>query len=436
MSNSVKNLITFIDNSPSCFHAIENIKKELINNNYQEFDEFNINKITKNTKCFFIRNGSSIIALDIGDIKDDFSFNICASHSDSPSFKVKAKSLLGNKNYSKLSVEPYGGMLCAPWFDRPLSVAGRVVIKNNDSLEIKLLNIDKDILMIPNIAIHFNRQANSGYAYNMATDMQPVLSLDENIDINDLIAKNLNVKKDDIVSHDLFLYNRQKGVVWGANNEFVSDSQLDDLECAYSTLKGFLGGSNKSNINVYCCFDNEEVGSRTRQGADSTFLNDILKRVTLALGYTENDYLRAISSSIMVSADNAHAVHPNHPELSDQLNQVFMNKGIVVKFNAAQSYTTDGLSYGIFNEICKKANVPTQTFTNRADLRGGGTLGNISASHVSLLSVDIGLAQLAMHSCYETAGVKDIDYMIDALKEFYSTSIRIKQNEVILKRGN
>jgi aspartyl aminopeptidase len=263
--------------------------------------------------------------------------------------------------------------------------------------------------------------------------MQPVLSLGTEGKIEDIIAKELNVNKEDIISHDLFLTNRQKGSIWGANNEFVSSSKLDDLECAYTSLQGFLEGKNSDNINVYCCFDNEEVGSTTRQGANSTFLEDILKRIVLGLNYNEDKLYKALSSSFMVSADNAHAVHPNHPEYSDALNSVYMNKGVVIKFNAAQSYTTDGLSCALFKEICAKANVPTQTFTNRADLRGGGTLGNISSTHVSLLSVDIGLAQLAMHSCYETAGVDDIKYMGEALKAFYSTSIRIDNDKILLK---
>lgn len=432
MKTSAKDLIKFIDASPSCYHVINNIKEELLGNGFEELKESEGFKLERNKKYFTTRNGTSIIAFIIGDVKDDFSFNICASHSDSPTFKVKPSSKLANGNYSKLSVEGYGGMLCAPWFDRPLSVAGRVIVKNNNKLEIKLFNADKDLLMIPNLPIHFNRTANSGYAYNMATDMQPVLALGGEATIEEIIAKELGVEKENIISHDIFLYNRQKGSIWGANKEFISDSQLDDLECAYTSLQGFLAGSNKDNINVYCCFDNEEVGSRTRQGADSSFLQDILKRITLGLGYDEDQLLKALGSSFLVSADNAHAVHPNHPEIFDALNSTFMNKGVVIKFNAAQSYTTDGLSSALFKEICAKAKVPTQTFTNRADLRGGGTLGNISSAHVSILSVDIGLAQLAMHSCYETAGVDDIKYMAEALKEFYSTSIRIEPDSITL----
>jgi aspartyl aminopeptidase len=433
MKLSAKDLIKFIDESPSCYHVINNLAEELRNAGFVEIKEVQDFKVERNKKYFTTRNGTSIIAFDIGNVKDDFSFNIVASHSDSPSFKVKPSSALVNQSYSKLSVEGYGGMLCAPWFDRPLSVAGRVILRSKEGLDIKLFNVDRDLLMIPNVAIHMNRQANSGYAYNFATDMQPVLSLGNEGKIEDIIAKELKVNKEDIISHDLFLTNRQKGSIWGANNEFVSSSKLDDLECAYTSLQGFLEGKNSDNINVYCCFDNEEVGSTTRQGANSTFLEDILKRIVLGLNYNEDKLYKALSSSFMVSADNAHAVHPNHPEYSDALNSVYMNKGVVIKFNAAQSYTTDGLSCALFKEICAKANVPTQTFTNRADLRGGGTLGNISSTHVSLLSVDIGLAQLAMHSCYETAGVDDIKYMGEALKAFYSTSIRIDNDKILLK---
>ena len=431
--NSIK-LSDFINKSPSVFHVINNIEAELKAKGFIELVESNEFKLKKNTNYYVSRNGSSIIAFKIGDNTNDISFNISASHSDSPTFKVKPNSSLSSQIYSRLSVEGYGGMLCAPWFDRPLSVAGRVLVSSGDKLEIKLVNIDRDLLIIPSLAIHFNRNANSNATYNFATDMQPLMSLNEDATIEEVIAHELNIKKEDIISHDLFLYNRDLAKVWGYNNEFISAPKIDDLECAFTTLQGFLQGSNPNSINVYCCFDNEEVGSRTRQGADSSFLFDVLRRIVFSLGGNEESLNKALGTSFLVSADNAHAVHPNHPEVSDGLNKVYMNKGIVIKFNASQSYTTDGISYGVFNQICKKVNVPTQLFTNRADLRGGGTLGNISCSHVSIMSVDIGLPQLAMHSSYETAGVEDVDHMINAMIEYYSTSIKINKDEILLNK--
>lgn len=436
MNNYLNKLSLFINNSPSVFHVIDNIEKELKENGFIELEENKEFNLQKNTNYFISRNGSSIIAFKIGenvDKTDDISFNISASHSDSPTFKVKPNSSLSSQLYSRLSVEGYGGMLCAPWFDRPLSVAGRVLVKDKNKLSIRLVNINRDLLIIPSLAIHFNRNANSNATYNFATDMQPLLSLNGEATIEEAIARELNINKENIISHDLFLYNRDLVRIWGYNNEFISAPKLDDLECAYTTLQGFLEGNNNNSINVYCCFDNEEVGSRTRQGADSSFLFDILRRIVFSLGGNEETYNKALGTSFLVSADNAHAVHPNHPEVSDGLNKVYMNKGIVIKFNASQSYTTDGISCGVFNEICSKVNVPTQFFTNRADLRGGGTLGNISCSHVSIMSVDIGLPQLAMHSSYETAGVEDIEHMIKAMKEYYSTSIKINKEEIILK---
>jgi aspartyl aminopeptidase len=279
-----------------------------------------------------------------------------------------------------------------------------------------------------------NRTINDGYKYNIAIDMQPLLTQEiEKVDLKGLLAKEMNLVKENIINYDLYICNKEKGYVFGLNNEYFSSPRIDNLECAFTSLKGFLKGVNKRNINVYACFDNEEVGSGTRQGADSSFLEDTLRRINEELGFNESKYLRAVSSSLMVSADNAHALHPNHPELYDGLNNVLMNKGIVIKVNAAQSYATDGLSSALFTSILDKVNVPYQYFTNRADLRGGGTLGNISSKHVSMMCVDMGLPQLAMHSSNETAGVKDVDYAIRAFEKYYSVSIINKNGSFIIE---
>ncbi len=420
-------LLSFLQKSPSSFHAIQTMKEELEKEGFEELLESSKWELVQGKSYYVTRNGSSIIAFRIGKNVEDYSFNIVASHSDSPCFKVKENAELEVKGkYTQLNTEGYGGMLCSTWFDRPLSIAGRVLIKNQDTYETRLLNIDRDLLLIPNVAIHMNRQVNDGFKYNLQIDTLPLFS-GKSSDGNTykaLLAKELNVDINSIYGTDLYLYNRTKPSIWGANNEFISSSRLDDLQCAFSSLKAFVDSSQDQSINVYCCFDNEEVGSGTKQGAASTFLYDVLQRVNTALGKSQEDYYRALASSFMISADNAHAVHPNHPEKTDVNNCVYMNEGIVIKFSANQKYTTDAMSEALFKGYCEKVNVPVQYFHNRSDAAGGSTLGNISSTKVSVNMVDIGLAQLAMHSSYETAGIKDTLSLITVLKEFYSSHVK------------
>ena len=313
----------------------------------------------------------------------------------------------------------------APWFDRPLSIAGRVIVKEkNGRIVNKLVNIDRNLCMLPSVAIHMNREANDGYKYNAQKDMLPLFTMNENLTIKDLVAESVGVVKEDIIGDDLFLYNRDKGVVWGAEDEFISIGRLDDLQCSYGSMQGLLRADNSDTaVEIHVTFDNEEVGSGTKQGADSTFLYDTMVRINEAMGGNNSDLLTAIANSFMVSADNAHSVHPNNPDKSDPTNKVFMNEGIVVKFNANQKYMTDGVSFGIFTDICKRADVPYQVFVNRSDMAGGSTLGNISNAHVSINGVDIGLAQLAMHSPYETAGAKDTEFLVKLAEKFFACSI-------------
>lgn len=435
MNEMTKGLFDFVENSPTAFQAVETVKAILNKEGYTELEEGKAWHIEKGGKYYTTKNNSSIIAINVGTDLDNYTFNMSASHLDSPSFKVKPKSMMKTDNtYVKLNTEGYGGMILSTWLDRPLSVAGRVMVKHDNQYEAKLVNIDKDLLMIPNVAPHMNRSINDGFKYNMQVDMLPLMTMNtESSDpLIDVLAKELGEDKENILNYDLFLYNREKGRVWGLEDEFIAAPRLDDLQCAYCSLMGFIKESNAKSINICACFDNEEVGSRTRQGAASTFLFDVLKRLNTALGYDEERYYNAIAGSFMISADNAHAVHPNHPELSDQTNRVYMNKGIVVKFNAAQSYTSDSLSSAIFMDLCKRADVPYQIFTNRSDLRGGGTLGNISTSHVSVNTVDIGLPQLGMHSAYEVAGVKDIEYTIKAFQELYKSHFETNGTHAIV----
>lgn len=419
-------MVYFIKKSPTAFHAAANLKEILEENGYQELLEGQSWKIEPGKKYYVLRNNSSIIALNLGNNLENYSFNVAASHSDSPAFKVKENAELEIKEkYVQLNTEGYGGMLCATWFDRPLSVAGRVIVKEDDRYVTRLVNVDRDLVMIPNVAIHMNREVNNGYAYNKQVDMLPLFggSGCKKGDFKKLIARELDVEEKDIYGMDLYLYNRMEPSVWGAEEEFISCPQLDDLQCAYTSLQGFLKGHNDRSINVFACLDNEEVGSGTKQGADSTFLYDVLSRVNAGLGKDEEAFRRAAASSFMLSCDNAHAVHPNHPEKTDVNNCVYMNEGIVVKAHAGQKYTSDAVSIAVFRGICEKAGVPLQFFANRSDVTGGSTLGNISMSHISMNSVDIGLPQLSMHSTYETAGVKDSYYMIKAAEEFFNSHI-------------
>lgn len=419
-------LTTFIKHSPTAFHAVDNIKKQLIENGYEELWESQKWNIEAGKRYFVIRNNSSIIALNLGTELSEYSFNIAASHSDSPTFKIKENAEIEIKGkYTQLNTEGYGGMLCATWFDRPLSIAGRVLVQSDNSYITKLINIDRDLVLIPNVAIHMNRAINDGYKYNKQIDMLPLFGGSDCKagDLRKIVAEELNVAVEDIYGTDLYLYNRMEPSIWGANQEFISCSQLDDLQCVYTSLQGFLKGNNDKSINVFACFDNEEVGSGTKQGAGSTFLYDVLKRINSGLGKTDEDYYQALASSFMLSADNAHAVHPNHPEKTDINNCVYLNEGVVIKAHAGQKYTSDALSVAVFKGLCKKANVPIQYFSNRSDAIGGSTLGNITMAQVSMNSVDIGLPQLAMHSSYETAGVKDTYYMIRVMEEFFNSHI-------------
>ena len=420
----VEELFQFIENSPSCFHAIETIRKKLNDEGFIELVEGRSWQIEKGKKYYVTRNLSSIIAFKIPE--NDFkNFHIVASHSDSPTFKIKENAEIEvNNKYVKLNTEKYGGMICSTWFDRPLSIAGRILVKEGNLVKTHLVNIDKDLVIIPNLAIHMNRAVNDGYKYNAQIDMLPLYG--DNTSKGSLmktVAQSVGVEEDSILGTDLFLYNRMRGTKIGANSEYISSPRLDDLECAYASLSAFLSETNSNSASVYCVFDNEEVGSGTKQGADSTLLYDVLRRINMCLGNSEEDYYKLIASSFMISADNAHALHPNYSDKSDPTNKVYINDGIVIKYNANQKYTTDAVSASIFKSICDSVNVPYQTFTNRSDILGGSTLGNISNAHVSLNTIDIGLAQLAMHSTYETAGAKDVTYLIDAIKAFYNTSI-------------
>ncbi len=420
-----KKLFDYIAASPTAYHACDNTAKILMERGYTPLCEGDIWKLDRGQGYFVCRNGSSLIAFRVPEQKP-IGFNIAAAHSDSPCFKVKENAELSSPDYNRLSVEKYGGMLCSTWMDKPLSVAGRLMVRTERGMDIKLFNVCTPCALIPNVAIHMNRQANDGMSYNAAVDMIPLFeSVGQDKAFMNKIADAASVKACDIVSTDAFLYDPQSAVEWG---EYISAPRLDDLQCAYAALEAFSATKKCAVLPVYALFDNEEVGSGTKQGAASTFLYDVLSRINTAIGGDAESYHCMVANSFMASCDNAHALHPNHPEHADKNHTVRMNGGVVIKYNANQKYTSDGISAGIFKLLCDKADVPYQMYCNRADMAGGSTLGNISNTQVSLNTVDIGIAQLAMHSSYETAGVRDTEYMVKALTEMYSNAIKKTDN--------
>lgn len=428
----LRDLMDFLDSSVTMFHAINECEKVLQRSGFTylpENEKWNINKGKYYTK----RNSSSLIAFDIAE--GDYRFQISAAHSDSPTFKLKDRPVIEANGYLKLNVEGYGGMINATWLDKPLTLAGRVMVNTDKGIETRLLHIDRDLLIIPNVPIHFNREINKGFAFNNQVDMLPILSagnLKED-DFDNILAKELGIEPEDILAKDLYLVNRQKAAIIGFDNELISSGRLDDLECVYTSLRGFVEAENKNHINVFAVFDNEEVGSVTKQGAMSTLLASTLDRVNTALGKSKEEYYRAIAKSILISCDNAHAVHPNHPELFDVKNRPVLNQGIAIKESANQKYTTDAFSRAILKKILEKKNIPYQTFANRSDIAGGSTLGNLSNTVVSMNAVDIGLPQLAMHSACETAGAKDVGYAFETLKAFFEANIDIKDDKVAVE---
>ena len=416
-------LRNFLDRAHSVYHAVALLAETLKAEGYTQLSEADEWKLVSGGKYYVIRNGSAMLTFRVPEVSPK-GFMIGAVHGDRPCFKVKENGVLAGA-YTRLAVEKYGGMLIAPWLDRPLSVAGRVVVETEKGMETRLVDVDRDLLLMPNVAIHMNRAANDGYKWNPATDTIPLMGDKETKAFWEALERLAGGK---IVGHDLYLYVRQPSSVWGMDEEFFSAQAIDDLECAWGCLQGFLHAKSTASIPVMCMFDSEEVGSSSYQGAASDLLKNTLSRICKALGLDKKCQL---AQSFMVSADNGHALHPNHPELADSANAPVMNGGVVIKFNANQKYTTDGVSAAIFRKICQKADVPTQTYCNRADIAGGSTLGNISLSQVAVPCVDIGLAQLAMHSCYETAGVKDVSYLADAMTAYYSTQLEKSEDGAI-----
>lgn len=417
--NNPDKLFSFIESSPSPYHAVDTVARRLDACGFTRLYENDVWSLEHGHGYYVIRNGSSLIAFRYS----DGGYMICASHSDSPSFK--AKSIGEGQLYARLSTERYGGMIMYSWFDRPLSLAGRAVLRTEGGVRSVSVDLDSDLFVIPSLAIHQNRDVNTAFKPDPANDLLPITS--HGVALDALLAQKMGVSAEDIISHDLYLYVRECGRVIG--DEYILAPRLDDLECVYASTEALLAAEKSCAVPVLAIFDNEEVGSQTKQGAASDFLFSMLSRIA----GTPEEYRRRIAESFMVSADNAHAQHPAHPELSDKDNAPKINGGVVVKHSASQTYATDAVSEAVFSEICRRAGTRLQSFYNRADLRGGSTLGSIADTAVSVPTVDIGLPQLAMHSAVETAGVSDVDEMIRALTAFYSSSLEVRGERIAIK---
>ena len=395
-----KELLQFIEKSPSTYHVIENVRRRLLASGYTELEENARWNLVHGGKYFLTRGGTSCIAFRIPE-EAARGFMLTASHSDSPSFKLKENPERAAGHYLQLSTEKYGGMLMAPWFDRPLSIAGRVLVDTENGIETRLVNIDRDLLIIPNLAIHMNRAANDGVKLLANIDTLPLLGSIENRScFLKLLSEAAVCGAEQILGHDLTLYVRQPGAIFGAQEEYIASPKLDDLACVFASLEGFLASKPASCVPVFCVFDNEEVGSATRQGAASTLLE-----------------------SFLLSCDNAHAQHPNHPEFADPGNCPYLNEGVVLKFNANQRYATSGIAAALYRKLCQRACAKVQIYANRSDIPGGSTLGSIASTLVPVEMADIGLPQLAMHSCCETAGVEDLFDLVNICRTLFESGV-------------
>lgn len=421
-------LVDFCYESPTAFHAVASSVKILEDNGFKELNETDDWQLEKNGKYYFIRNDSALMAFIVGakDIAES-GFKIIGAHNDSPGFRIKPNpEWVSKDHYLRLNTEVYGGPILNTWFDRPLAIAGRVTCKSDNIYRPKerLININKPLAIIPNMAIHLNPNLNNGYVYDKQIDTLPFVGqvnakFEGKGYLHGLLTVELVVDYDDILDYDLFLYEYQKGCLIGPDNEYISSSRLDNLQSVFAAVNALCQIDNPESTCVIACFDNEEVGSGSRMGADSTMLSDLLERITLTLGRERKDYLRALASSFIISADGAHACHPNLKEKEDPTTRPILNGGPTIKQSGQRSYTSDSITSSIFRQICEHAGVPSQCFVNRSNVKGGSTIGPISASHVSIPSVDVGVPMLAMHSIREMCGVKDNYYMLKALKSFF-----------------
>ena len=421
MNDINKQLIDFISASPSAYHTVENVRRELDAAGYTELFEGDDWSVTAPGKYYVRRNGSSIIALRLP--KPDFrGFMVMAAHSDSPSFKIKWNSdVKAAGMYTMLNVEKYGGMLCSTWLDRPLSVAGRAIVAEGGRMVSRLVNVDRDLAVIPNVAIHMDRSANDGKSYNANVDMLPLIgSAELKTGFKAIVAQSLGVAEDALLAGDLILYPRERGCVWGAENEFISSARLDDLQCVYGCLRGLLDAADGESAAVLSVFDNEEVGSGTKQGADSFALPNILMRLYSSLGYGQDAYFADLAHGFLLSLDVAHALHPNAPEKADPTNAPRLGGGVTIKAACSQAYAGDAEAIAVTKALCKAHAIPYQMFLNRSDIRGGSTLGSMLTANMPMRAMDVGAAILAMHSARETMGAAHLKVLERLVTVFFS----------------
>lgn len=421
----IDDLFEFLKEGVTPYHAAATAAAWLDAAGFTRLEEADYWNLEPGKGYYLVRNGSAVVAWRVPD-HGIGGWRITAGHSDAPGWKIKADTV-ENDGCRRLSVEGYGGMNMATWLDRPLTVAGRVLLRTEDGVETRLVHFDRDLLVIPSLAIHMQRGINKGHEYNPQIDMQPLWGPGDSRTLTDLLCEELGVQPEEILDRDLQLVTRQAPTIIGPDGQYFMAPRIDDLECAATTLLGFIDAAADTDsacAPVWAMLDNEEVGSSSRQGAASRFLRDVLDRILESIPHSAQMEHRALANSFMLSADNGHATHPNFAAKSDPAAPVRLGGGVVLKYNASQKYTTNALSGGIFRAICEKAGVPVQTFTNRADEPGGSTLGNLQSQSLPIPMADVGLAQLAMHSAVETAAVTDANAMVQAVSAFYRVHLR------------
>ena len=430
----ISELMEFLDSSLTSYHAVRNVRSMLLRGGFTELSEREVWQLETGGKYFVVRNDSSMMAFCIPACGVDGikGYHVYAAHSDSPAFKIKEFPEIEKEGmYISVNTEKYGGMILSTWFDRPLVIAGRVCVENDGKLETYPVQLKENTCMIPSLAIHMNREANNGTAFSAQNDMMPLLGMTGNSNVSSkgiikaMLADALrnmtggNYHADDILSYDLFVENGEEAVLAGAENEFIMTPRYDDLACVFAGCKGIVDVKPDSYIDVLAIFDNEEVGSLTRQGADSTFLRDTLENIADGLGCSANPRRTWFADSFLLSADNAHACHPNQGGKADLTNRPYLNKGVVLKYHGSQKYATDAYSAAYVGKLCRQNDIPLQTYANHSDIPGGSTLGNLAMAQVSMAAADVGLPQLSMHSACETAGARDVEYLIRLAKAFY-----------------
>ena len=428
-------LIAFLNESHNEYLAANAIRNILSKSGFKEIKENETWNLKENSKYFFLRNGNSLVAFitPYRLNKSDFYYKIISSHLDSPALKLKENPAVSTNFYEKWKVEVYGGLINSTYVDRPLGLAGRLIVKTKNGLETRIVDTKKAVAIIPNVAIHQNRNINNGFIYNPQVDLLPIVGTSEKAHYFDEIISSFLKDDEEILSYDLYLYNFDRAQYVGFNDDLICGQKEDDLSSAFLSLKALIDSEtnfNESGIKIAAFFNNEETGSLSFSGADSDLLKSTLRRIALSFNVKESEYFAAIKKSFVLSADNGHAIHPNHPEMSDDKNLCLLNKGILLKFNSNMAYTSDAFTSAFVKTLCKDNNIPYQVFFNRSDVRGGSTLGNISISQESILTADIGMPQLAMHSSFETIGSEDAKHMFDLMSCFYKTVFKIDNDKI------